>query len=482
MKNIHTITTVDVIMFFLNCCKKVQPLLALAFLACFSASASQTYMKPGQSKTLQLAEPITTVFISNPEVADYRIVGSKSVVLYAKKRGDTSLVVYGKKARTLISSQISVDPFLGDLHLRVEEAYPGSKVQITRFVDGEKATYILSGEVPDEETLDNVHQLVGSLVGTDSEKRIMELRSAEGEKGSGDELFVRGYSYSNIINRLKTPASNQVNVKLTVVEVSKEFSDSLGIDWSSLTLDSIINRGSVINSSGMFNLLGFKGGFDAANISTVINAIKNDSVAKVLAQPNLTVLSGEQASFLVGGEIPIMIRDNDTVTVEYKEYGIRLNIAAKVNSQHKIRLAVLNELSSASGSYGYNDYHIPTMRTRRSSSTIELADGDSFIIGGLLSEEDKEALTKIPFLGDIPILGALARSAHTERNKRELVVFATVNLVKPVPASSKRIRLPIYRRSTIEQLFLNVGIDKDMRENRLSNDANMFMEQGGFAK
>lgn len=125
----------------------------------------------------------------------------------------------------------------------------------------------------------------------------------------------------------------------------------------------------------------------------------------MLAQPNLTVLSGESASFLVGGEIPIMVKDQDSVTVQYKEYGIRLNITAKVEKRQKIRLYVSNELSSVTGSYAYNDYQIPTMRTRRSSSTIELADGDSFVIGGLLSEADKESLTKVPFIGDIPVLG-----------------------------------------------------------------------------
>jgi pilus assembly protein CpaC len=130
----------------------------------------------------------------------------------------------------------------------------------------------------------------------------------------------------------------------------------------------------------------------------LINAVKNDSIARVLAQPNLTVLSGESASFLVGGEIPIMVKDQDSVTVQYKEYGIRLNITAKVEKRQKIRLFVSNELSSVTGSYAYNDYQIPTMRTRRSSSTIELADGDSFVIGGLLSEADRSRSPKCRLL------------------------------------------------------------------------------------
>ena len=337
--------------------------------------------------------------------------------------------------------------------------------------------------MPDEETRDGVYQLVGSLVGSGDGGG----KSNGSNASSENTRFAIAKVYNNVINRLQVPSSNQVNVKLTVVEVSKEFTDNLGIEWSSLTLDSIINGGGnggmTTNSPGVFNLLGFRRGFDVGNISTLINAVKNDSIARVLAQPNLTVLSGESASFLVGGEIPIMVKDQDSVTVQYKEYGIRLNITAKVEKRQKIRLFVSNELSSVTGSYAYNDYQIPTMRTRRSSSTIELADGDSFVIGGLLSEADKESLTKVPFIGDIPVLGALARSSMTERSKSELVVFATVNLVKPQSeAAARNMSLPSFRRSSVEKLFFNVGVDQKMREERLNSDAGRFLEQGGFAR
>lgn len=455
-------------------------LLLLLLSSLFPATASQLYLKPGQSKTLQVKDAINTVFVSDPTVADYKIINNKSVVLYARKLGVSELTVYGRDARALLSVSVNVDPFQGDIQQRIAKLYPGSQVQVKPFLNDKKSTWILTGTVPDEETRDTIYQLVGSLVGTEGTTEELIDKSESGITGN---RFSRDRYYDNVINRLTLPASNQVNVKLTVVEVSKEFTDNLGIDWSSLTLDSIINGGTAVNSAGVFNLLGFRRGFDAANISSVINAIKNDTVARVLAQPNLTVLSGESANFLVGGEIPIIVRDNDGVTVQYKEYGIRLNIAAKVEKRDKIRLFVSNEISSTNGSYAFNDYQIPTLRTRRSSSTIELADGDSFAIGGLLSEEDKEALMKVPFIGDIPILGALARHSTTERSKNELVVFATVNLVKPAPVSSSNpMALPVYNRSSSESLFFGVGDDKRVREGRMSRDASSFMAQGGFAK
>ncbi|EBK2138024.1 tight adherence secretin RcpA, partial [Salmonella enterica subsp. enterica serovar Enteritidis] len=174
----------------------------------------------------------------------------------------------------------------------------------------DKATYIIQGEVATEELRDEIYNTVGSLVGSD--KKEEDVTWNENSQGGGtggtkiDHLSKK--RWDNIIDRMTVLSSpQQVNVKLTVVEVTKQFTDALGIEWSSLTLDSIINGGSTANSAGVFSLIGFKGGFDAGNISTVINAVKNDSIAKVLAQPNLTVLSGEYASFLVGGEIPIVV-------------------------------------------------------------------------------------------------------------------------------------------------------------------------------
>lgn len=461
--------------------KYVKMICGLMLFAGFYADAASYNLKPGQARTIKVNSQISTVFVSDPAVADYQVIDDTSLVVYAKKPGISSVTVYGSNSKTLVSASVNVNPFVNDLSQRVAKAFPGSKINIEALYHGDKATYILGGIVPDEETKESVYQMVGSLVGEGSREISAEQPESDDSSSSTDINFMYRKVYDNIINRLQLPSSNQVNVKLTVVEVAKGFTDSLGIDWSSLTLNSIVGGGSAINPSGTFSLLGFKGGFDAKNISTVIQAINNDSLARVLAQPNLTVMSGESASFLVGGEVPIMVRDNDSVTVSYKEYGIRLNVAAKVEKKQRIKLFVSNELSSVTGSYAFNEFQVPTLRTRKSSSTIELSNGDSFVIGGLLSEEDRESLTKIPFIGDIPVLGALARSAQTERKKTELVVFATVNLVEP-SSSHNDIPLPKFKRSSVENLFSNVGINNEVREGRMSDNAVKFMAQGGFSK
>ncbi|CAI1637631.1 Pullulanase secretion envelope pulD [Serratia fonticola] len=450
-----------------------------------AALANSIYLKYGQSKNISVNGVLDTVFISNPRVADYKVINDKNIVLYAKNTGNSELVVYGKKQKILLKLNVSVDPFLGDLNQKVSKKFPGNNIEITRFVgdaNAEKVTYIISGTVTDEESMDAIYRLVGSTVNNNSKAEERELKIND-NLNKKEISFMNSMKYENVINRMQLASTNQVNVQLTVVEVSKSFTDALGIDWSSLTLDSIVNGGSSANGPGIFSLIGFKGGFDAKNISTTINAIRNDSVARVMAQPNLTVLSGETADFLVGGEIPILTKneENNGSTVTYKEYGIRLSIAAKVEKKKKIKLFLSNEISSVSGSYSYNAYNIPTLVTRRSSSTIELADGDSFVIGGLLSESDKESLSKVPLVGDIPILGALASNAGTQREKTELVIFATVNLVKPV-ASNREINLPQYRKTNNYKLFFNVGVDKSIREERLSKNTDNFLERGGFSK
>ncbi|WP_235893714.1 type II and III secretion system protein family protein [Limnobaculum xujianqingii] len=460
--------------------------LVLFFAISNAASANSIFLKYGRSRNISVPAGLETVFVSNPRVADYKVINDKNIVIYAKSTGNSELIVYGKNSKVLLKRNISVDPFLGDLNQRVSKEFPGNNIEITRFVgdaNADKVTYIISGTVSDEESMDAIYRLVGATISgvrddeKDSTRNIGETSKVK------DIGFMKNRRYENVINRMQLLNTNQVNVQLTVVEVSKSFTDALGIDWSSLTLDSIMTGGTTANNPGVFSLIGFKGGFDSKNISNTINAIQNDSVARIMAQPNLTVLSGETADFLVGGEIPILTKNdnNEGTSVTYKEYGIKLSIAAKVEKKQKIKLYLSNEISSVSGSYAYNTYNIPTLVTRRSSSTIELADGDSFVIGGLLSENDKETLGKVPFIGEIPILGALARNSSTQREKTELVVFATVNLVRPV-TSNQPIYLPDYNKSNSSQLFFNVNVDEVTYEDRLSQNTHNFLNRGGFSK
>ena len=344
--------------------------------------------------------------------------------------------------------------------------------------------YVVSGTTPDSTTKGKIMALIGSSIGQNAE---LIRQEAIGGSNSGSQslTFQDYYTYSNIIDNIKVIEEYQVNVQLTFVEVSKEFTDSLGIEWQSLTLDSMVGGGdsSAVNSIGEFSLLGIRKGLNIHNITTMIRAVKNDRLAKVLAQPNLSVLSGEHASFLVGGEIPIVTKNKDgDASVSYKEYGIKLNISTKVNNDKRIRLFMENEVSSVSGSYAFNNYNIPTLTSRKTRSTIDLSDGESFVIAGLISENDQEQLSRLPFISDIPILGALARSSTTNRSKSEMIVFATVNLVTS-KNNFDNIELPTLERTDVINSFFNIKNNMNKERNKTvpaSNESEKFINDMGF--
>ncbi|WP_085165972.1 type II and III secretion system protein family protein [Gilliamella bombi] len=466
----------------INKIKKLACLLSISFSPLVFANTHN--LQIGQSKTIVLPENVGTVFISQDSVANYEVVDGKSLIIYGKQNGRTSLLVYDDANNIIINDNINVDPLLSQITHRLAQNFPNSSVTIDRYDNGDPSgrfVYVLNGTTPDTTTKGKIMALVGTLVGQDAER----IRSkVSDEFVSPDLTFQDYYVYNNIIDNIRVIEEYQVNVRLTFVEVSKTFTDSLGIEWQSLTLDSMAKgQDFKMNNIGEFTLLGLKKGFNIHNITTMIRAIKNDRLAKILAQPNLSVLSGESAAFLVGGEIPIVTKGKDGDSeVTYKEYGIKLNISTKVNNDKRIRLFINNEVSSVAGSYAFNDYNIPTLQTRKTSSTIDLSDGDSFVIAGLISEQDSETLSRIPFVSEIPILGALTRSTTTGREKTEMVVFATVNLVTP-NNSFDGVELPILERTDAVNSFFNIknNMDKQRRNTvPISNESEKFINDMGF--
>ena len=464
----------------------IKPLICLLSIGFSSLAFANIHnLQIGQSKTLVLPENVGTVFVSQDSVANYEVIDGKSLIIYGKSNGRASLIVYDSDNNIIINDTINVDPLLYQITNRLAQNFPNSSITIDRYDSSEvngKFVYVLSGTAPDTTTKGKILALIGSSIGQNAERVRQEHSSGI---GAGSQLltFQDYYTYSNIIDNIRVLQEYQVNVQLTFVEVSKDFTDSLGIEWQSLTLDSMMGDGSAVNSIGEFSLLGIRKGLNIHNITTMIRAVKNDRLAKVLAQPNLSVLSGENASFLVGGEIPIVTKDKDgDASVTYKEYGIKLNISAKVNNDKHIRLFMENEVSSVSGSYAFNNYNIPTLSSRKTKSTIDLSDGDSFVIAGLINESDQEQLSRLPFISDIPILGALARSSTTSRSKSEMVVFATVNLVTP-KSSFDSIELPTIERTDVINNFFNIKNNLNKQRNKTvpaSNESEKFINDMGF--
>jgi len=438
------------------------------------ALAGETYLTPGDSQVIQVRDNIDTVFISSPNIADYQLVGDKSVVAYGKQEGRAELIAFDINGAEVFKTTLVVDSVLGNVHNAIKQEFPDANVTIQRVGQA----YIISGTVPDEETRDRIYRIVGEGVHADgiiNKKEIADV-SQSTNTGSGSSTSSSGSAnswldetiYRGVVNKLELPVTNQVNVKLSVVEVTKSFTDNVGIDWGTIT------GGSVNPTPGAFRFVKF----NADTLSGLVHAISNDSVARVLAEPNLSVMSGEIADFLVGGEVPLVTTSMNGTSVQYKEFGIKLSVGAKVNDNKHIRVTLGQEVSNVDESYTTTaGSSFPTFQTRRARTTVELADGESFLLGGLISNNEREALAKIPFIGSVPILGALFRNASTERTRGELVVVATVNLVKPI--ASRDVILPDFERTSTWTRLL--GLD-GITNKRDKQRAQQFIEQGGFIK
>ncbi|HDM8183696.1 TPA: pilus assembly protein N-terminal domain-containing protein [Vibrio harveyi] len=426
----------------------------------FAADRSIT-LNDGQH--IQLKMPIGKVFISNPDIADYKIINDNTLVVFANGIGQSRLIVYGTDDDVLLSDRIIVDLDLSEVRRQLKFHFPDAKVKVQSV--GEQVA--VSGVVDSEETRDDIYRMVATLLGREKTEKWEKVEKLEFKSDYSDYeepesmVFARNMTWKGIIERIKVATTQQVNVKISVAQVNESFSKTVGVDWSSIG-----------SKAGEFVF----DQFDAANLSTLITALGDDQVAEVLAEPNLTVLSGESASFLVGGEVPVIVSNNNNVNISFKEFGIKLDLTAKVLSQDKIRMQLAPEVSEVESYVEAAGIKVPQLSSRRAMTTVELADGDSFILGGLMSSADLEKMQKIPFIGDIPVLGAAFRKATTERKRTELIIVATVNLVEPIKPND--IQLPHIKKTSTLARWLN--IDSDDNSNTSSDATIRLLSEGGF--
>lgn len=379
------------------------------------------------------------MFISNPDIADYQVIDNNRLVVFGREIGTTTLIVFSEDSQELTRKKIVVNHALTNIEQVLSIRYPNIDISVLNL--GEQV--VLSGFVPTQKEKNDIYSMVGELLNKDFTETRVEWKTSDDE--SIDINFMARKTYKGLVNNLEVSVTKQVNVKLTISEVNSSLINELGIEWGTILSDGFGGNGQFFRG-----ISGFSGG--ATNVATFISAINDDSVGQILSEPNVSVISGETASFLVGGEIPISYRVDDGYRIQYKEFGIGLDLAAEVLRDDKIKLAIQPQVSSVDSQFGNTLLDIPSFKVRRARTTLELGDGQSFILGGLLSTEDEEALSKIPFIGDVPILGALFRKTSTTRRKTELVIVATVSLVEPIASSN--IKIPSIQRTSALSRFL----------------------------
>lgn len=375
---------------------------------------------------LNTEEKIDSVSVLHPQVADVVVASPRKLYVIGKELGDTQLRL--ETSTGMMVYRVSVEPNYQALENMIAQTAPTSDVRIGTL----KGKIVLIGRVSDAETVTKIEELARVFQGGD------------------------------VINHLAVSGVQQTVLRVAVAEVNKEAMRSLGINWaigaSTLSRDFFFaNNVNQLNptqfaSNGLPNVLNgqlnysvlpnvngaatnITFGFPRAELQYFVNALRENGLARTLAEPNLIAISGQTASFLAGGEVPIPVTQGGAtagaITIEYKEFGIRLAFTPTVGGGQVIRIHVMTEVSDpVTEARQINGLPVFSFRTRRVESTIECPNGHTFAIAGLLAESINAVSSKIPGVGDLPVLGTLFSSIEYQKQNTELVVLVTPQLVE----------------------------------------------------
>ncbi len=377
-----------------------------------TSTGTALQLEVNKGRLVRLDRPAGTVFIADPEIADIQVKSPSLVYLMGKKPGETTLYAVDEDENVLANVAIRVTLNLSRLRDAIRALDPRGDVTVTSIDD----TLLLEGVVKSALIAEDVHRLAVRI--------------------AGDE--------DAVINRLGVDAPNQVNLRVRIAEISRGVDKQLGFNWQMLssgmsvalaTTNPFAGAVGVVNALGALTQ-GASAQFHAEgwDFNAVIDALEDEGLVSILAEPNLTALTGETASFLAGGEFPILVPDsNGRVTIEFKKFGVSLAFTPTMIGENRVNLHVRPEVSqlSSTNAVTLGGFVVPSLTTRRVETTVELGSGQSFAIAGLLQNNVTHDIRKFPGLGDIPVLGALFRSDRFQRDESELVIIITPYIVRP---------------------------------------------------
>jgi pilus assembly protein CpaC len=380
-------------------------------------------LEAGKGTLIRLPRPASTVFIANPDVADVQVKSPSLIYLNAKAPGETALYAVDADDRVLVNVPVRVGHDLSRLRQSMLAVAPSENVNVSS-VDNR---LILNGKVATAGDAQKVNALAKAL--------------ADETKGS-------------VVNQLSVATPNQVNIRVRIAEVNRTVLKSLGINITRPTLGGKLQAGGLqVTTDNPFtvgqitdtNLFTAIFGAQGARIAVTLDALAQENLLTVLAEPNLTALSGQPANFLAGGKFFIPVPQFSsgtapTITLQPETFGVELDMTPTVIDSNHLNLHIRPEVSelSTEGAVMVSGFNIPSLTVRHAETTVELASGDSFVLAGLLQNTSTQNISKIPGLGDIPVLGQLFRSEQFQRNETELVIIVTPYLVKPTETSSLR--------------------------------------------
>ncbi len=390
-------------------------------------------------------QPFSELSIANPGIADVTTLSDRTIYVLGKLPGRTTMTILGADGRLLSNVEVQVTPDIGEFKERLKQILPGENIEVRTANDG----IVLSGTVSSTAKLDRAIDLA------------------------------KRYAGDRVSNLMTVGGTQQVMLKVRFAEMQRSVSKNLA---SSLAMRGTVGGGraetGVISGTGNFSstsgavsdvfdngivpISGDKGalglGFTVGNMefSVLLEALESKGMVRTLAEPNLTALSGQQAKFLAGGEYPIPVLDDNGVTIKYKPFGVEMTFTPRVVDGNLINLEIAAAVSAIDTSVTMTNgnFSVNAFKRRETSTTVEMRDGESFAIAGLLQDDFNDLNSQIPWLGDVPVLGALFRSAEFERRQSELVIIVTPHLVTPTRGEALALPTDRVRLPTESELFL----------------------------
>lgn len=364
----------------------------------------------GEGRILSFKAPVDSVLVAEPGIADLQVVSPGVIYVFGKAPGETSLIALGPDGEQLASLNLAVNSATQGISRSLQALNPGSSARVS----GAGNRVVASGSV----------KSVGEAT---------DLNALLGAQDQGFKTAINDASYAG---------SAQVNIRVRFAEVSRSELLRYGVNWNALFNNGTFSFGLLTGgalaadaASGASNVISAGLASGNVNIDAMLEALQNNGILEVLAEPNITAMTGQTASFLAGGEVAVPVPVNrDLVGIEYKQYGVSLLFSPTVLPNDRIALQVRPEVSSlmSTNTVSVGGYQVPSFRVRRADTRVEVGSGQTFAIAGLFQRESSQDVEKVPMLGDMPILGNLFRSKRFQRNETELVILITPYLVQPV--------------------------------------------------
>lgn len=378
-----------------------------------SGSSSQISIAKGKPQTIRTNSPFYEIVVGDPDIANVSPLTDNSFYILGNQLGTTGIALFDSNRNLVGSIDIEVTLDTDGVAKTIRQAVPDSRIKVT----SANGRLILSGEAKDAVQAEKARNIA--------------------KRFSGDE---------EIINSVNISSSQQVQLNVRVVEINRnaghELGSKIGVSYMGAGGKISVNAGSATTTkTSLLDVVGnyATGGF---SVDVAIKALEDRGLARRLAEPNLIARSGQTASFLAGGEYPIpTAADNNSITVEYKKYGVSLEFTPTVLEDGLISLDIAPEVSSVDNSttYRIGDISLPAFTVRRAQTSIDLKSGQSFMMAGLLQSENVGSTDRVPGIGKLPVLGPLFSSKAYQRKETELVIIVTPYLVKPIDPSKKTV-------------------------------------------